>query len=319
MALSEDQKAMLRLLAQREQGYEDLAALMGLSVGEVREKVKDALDQLEADGGTPPPLPPEPEPPAQAPEPAPAPPPEMPEPTAAAAEPGEPTPANQPGEPAAPAAKPPPPSPSPPGSRPRPSLPSGKGARAALGAGLLVLIALVVVLAVSGGDDSGGPANGAGEGAATEEAVAANGKDVTQAVLEPVDGSDASGLAVFGRIKNSLALQVEASGLAPTAKGESYTIWLYDSPQKMLPLASTAVSQSGRFAARVEVPTEVLGYLADESFDQVDVSLTSDATLKASLAKATSEKKAPVYTGTDVLRGQITGPIIGAAKRQQGK
>ena len=43
MALSDDQRAMLRLLAQREQGYEDIAALMGLSVDEVRAKVDDAL------------------------------------------------------------------------------------------------------------------------------------------------------------------------------------------------------------------------------------------------------------------------------------
>ena len=55
MALSDDQKAMLRLLAQREQGYEDIAALMGLSVDEVRAKVKDALAQLEDEGLPPPP------------------------------------------------------------------------------------------------------------------------------------------------------------------------------------------------------------------------------------------------------------------------
>ena len=47
MALSDDQKAMLRLLAQREEGYKDMAALMGISVGEVRERVKEAL----AEGG----------------------------------------------------------------------------------------------------------------------------------------------------------------------------------------------------------------------------------------------------------------------------
>ena len=36
MALSDDQKAILRLLSQRgEQGYEDLSALMGISVEEV--------------------------------------------------------------------------------------------------------------------------------------------------------------------------------------------------------------------------------------------------------------------------------------------
>jgi len=44
MGLSDDQRAMLRLLAQRgEEGYDDVAALMGLSVEEVRAKVAEAL------------------------------------------------------------------------------------------------------------------------------------------------------------------------------------------------------------------------------------------------------------------------------------
>ena len=46
MALTDDQKAMLRLLAQREEGYEDIAALMGLSVDEVRARVKEALAEM---------------------------------------------------------------------------------------------------------------------------------------------------------------------------------------------------------------------------------------------------------------------------------
>ena len=41
---------MLRLLAQREQGYDDIAALTGSSVEEVRAKVKEAVAGLE---GTP--------------------------------------------------------------------------------------------------------------------------------------------------------------------------------------------------------------------------------------------------------------------------
>jgi hypothetical protein len=325
MALSEDQKAMLRLLAQREQGYEDLAALMGLSVDEVRVKVKDALDQLEAQGESAPDLPPEP---ARAEEPAPV----APKPSAAVAPAAEPAPSGEPAPrveepaaaeaPTAPATKAPA-RPKSPSSRPRPSLPKGTGARAALGAGLLVLIALVVVLAVSGGGDSADKTTASSGAGAVEEAIDANaasgGKEVTQAVLDPVDGGDAKGIAVFGRIKNSLALQIEASGLEPTGKGESYTVWLYESPQKMLPLASTRIGSNGKLAARVEVPTEVLGYLANETFDQIDISKTADATLKASLAKATQEKKVPVYTGTDVLRGRITGPIIGAAEKQSGE
>src|SRR6201999_1448479 len=50
VALSDEQNAMLRLLASGEQGYDDIAALMGLSVTEVRAKVVGALAQLEAEG-----------------------------------------------------------------------------------------------------------------------------------------------------------------------------------------------------------------------------------------------------------------------------
>ncbi len=295
MALSEDQKAMLRLLAQRgEQGYEDLAALLGIGVDEVYAKATEAATQLESEGIPAPAIPPPPG-------------------------------ASATGKPQPPVAEPEPPAVEKPVEpRPKPSLPNGNGARAAIAAGVLVVVALVVILALSDGDSGDTAVDGSGaSGAAAEEAVntdgGSGGREVTQAVLEPVDGSGAKGLAVFGRVKNSLALQIEASGLAPTAKGESYTIWLYDSPRKMLPLASTAVDKQGRIGSQVQLPTEVLGYLANETFDQINISLTSNATLKASLEKATREKETPIYTGADVLRGQITGPIIGAAKRKSGE
>jgi hypothetical protein len=299
MALSEDQKAMLRLLTERgERGYEDLAALTGVGVEEVHARALAAAAQLESEGIPAPAIPPPPGGVEAA-----SPPPAAPEPVKPAPEP-----ATQSEEPAKPAA----PSPEP-RRRPRLALPGG-GARVALAAGALVVVALVVILLV-GGSDSGSSAGGG----AAEEAASANtggeAKEVTKAVLAPVGGSGARGVAIFGRVKNSLALQLQASGLKPTGQGESYTVWLYESPQKMLPLASTRVGRSGKIAAQVEVPTEILGYLANETFGQIDISLTRDAALKASLAKATNEKKAPIYTGTDVLRGPITGPIIGAAKR----
>jgi len=307
MPLSDDQRAMLRLLAQREQGYDDLASLMGLSVEEVRAKVKDALGQLESEGE---PLPPTPAEPA-----APAPPPAEPKP----AEPEAPLPP-KPAKPATPPTPPPPAAKAAPASpHPRPSLPASSGARAAIAAGLAIVALFVVILAVGGGEDSSDPAPPAsGNGSASSEEpidTASTNPKLTQAVLSPLDDSDAKGLATFGRVKNALALQIEAEGLEPTGKGESYTVWLYESAQKMLPLASTVVDESGRIGAQVQVPTEVLAYLAQETFDQIDISLTTDATLKTALAKATREKEAPAYTGTDILRGRIEGPIIGAAKK----
>jgi hypothetical protein len=316
MPLSDDQKAMLRLLAQREQGYDDLAALMGLSVEEVRAKVKDALEQLEEEGAAAPQLPPEPVPAEEPAAPEPAAEPVAPVPPVAPIEPVEPA---QPEAPAA--AKPDPPRAtpvtrtSPP--RPRPMLPKSGGARAALAAGVAALALVIVVLAIGGGEDSGNDNAASGEttGAAETTASATTNPKLTQAVLSPVDGGDAQGLATFGRVKNSLALQIEAEGLEPTGKGQSYTVWLYESPEKMLPLATTAVGESGKIGAQVQVPTEVLAYLAKGTFDQIDVSLTEDAALKASLTKATKAKEAPAYTGTDVLRGRISGPIIGAADK----
>ena len=51
MELSNDQKAILRLLSQRgEDGYEDLTALLGIDAAAVHERAKAAAAQLEAEG-----------------------------------------------------------------------------------------------------------------------------------------------------------------------------------------------------------------------------------------------------------------------------
>jgi len=319
MELSNDQKAILRLLAQRgAAGYEDLTALLGIDAAEVHERARAAAAQLEADGI---PAPSIPAPGATKPA-APSEPPKAAPPSEAIAEPTPepakpaPAPPLEPKPPAAakPATPSPPPSPKAKTSGPKLSFPESGGARAALAAGVAIVVALVIVILVSGGGSDDSTSTAGTTTSAEGGSIAAANPKLTQAVLSPVDGSDAKGLATFGRVKNSLALQLEAEGLEPTAKGESYTVWLYDTAKKRIPLASTTVGANGKIGAQVEVPTEVLAYLANETFDQIYLSRTDDVTLKAALAKATKEKKSPIYTGTDVLSGTISGPIIGAAK-----
>jgi hypothetical protein len=312
MPLSDDQRAMLRLLAQREQGYEDIAALMGLSVDDVRSKVRDALAQLEDEGVETPsvPSPGEPEPkPAEppAPEPPPLTPPTALEPEIQVAT-----------EPARPAAATPP---SPPRSSGKSKPSRDNGMLIAIGggiAGLVVIVVLAVVLiSNSGGDDSGGSTSAStGDSTSQEVTNGADSQEVTGATLEAVDGSSASGQVTFGRVKNSLALGVVAKGLEPTGADDSYTIWIAQSPERMLPLAF-AEAKNGRIGASYEVPTELLVYLANGTFDQIVVTHTGNKPLEASLKKATEDEKAPVYTGTPVLEGTVTGPIVGAAKRQE--
>jgi hypothetical protein len=296
--MSDDQKAMLRLLAQREEGYEDMAKLMGISVEEVRERVKEALAEVEEPEAAPEPLVAEPAPAPVAPEPAPP----------AAAE---------------PAASPPPPPPAAAvpaaatpkkAGRPRQQLPSLKlpkdrGALIGLGAGVLVLIALAIVLALSGGDgddDSSTAANGGQD----TNLTAAQERNLTQAVLAPTGDADASGRALFGRFKKNVLLQVEAEGLEPSPAGQSYTVWLYRSPKLALQVGAVRVEDSGEIAAQFQIPAQLLNYIANGAFDQVDISLTSISEYKAAFNKAKRENKVPPYVGESVLRGKITGPAI---------
>lgn len=297
MALTDDQKAMLRLLAQREEGYEDMAAVMGLSVEEVRERVKEALAEVdeEAGGATAPPS-----------EATPPPPPSKPE--SPAASPVEPPPTVKE------AATPPPPpmrAAGPPKmSLPRPKLPKQRGPALGIVAGALVLVALVIVLIVGG---SGGGSSSSGT-AATEggeqHLTAAEEKNLTQAVLGPVEGGEGSGRALFGRYKKKVLLQVEAQGLEPSGQGRTYTIWLYRSPKLALQIGSVPVGSSGKIADQFQIPAQLLAYVANGAFNQIDVSLTPTAEYKAAFQKAKSEKKLPPHVGKSVLRGEITGPAI---------
>jgi hypothetical protein len=356
VALSDEQNAMLRLLASGEQGYDDIAALMGLSVTEVRAKVVGALAQLEAEGkpvpDVPSPIPGGAKPAAAAAPPAPTPSepdpviadPTPPGPAAAApsgAGPAAETAAPKPAAPkaaAAPAAgsagASPPPS-TPPSAGRTITLPSGRSAWLLGGGVAAIVVIVVVILLVSGGGgnssstassgsttpsaETGANANAAENEAGSESTSGT--KDPTVAKLVAVDGSEAEGQATFGRIKNKLALAVEATGLEPTTAGTSYTVWLAQSATKMLPLASTAVKASGKgagdIAAEFEVPVEVLAYLANGTFAELAITRTDDAELEAAIKVAKKEKATPAYTGEEVLHGQITGPIVGLAKREK--
>ncbi len=299
---------MLRLLAQREQGYDDIAALMGLSVEQVRAKVKEALAEIDSEEAPTPPPPPTPpkavEPPPPPPEPA-KPAPVVEQPVAAPS----PPPA------AAPAAKPSSP------SSPKLSLPTSNR-RLAEWVGGAVVVILIVLFATGAIDLGGGDSNsdtsttaatettaGGAEGSESST-TAANSSRETKAVLTPVPGGEGAGLALFGRIKKTAVLQVEAKGLQPSPKGKSYTVWLYRSPSVVLRVGAVAVTQNGTIAAQFPIPAQVLAYVAGGAFDKIDISLTDNAAYESEVAEAKKQKRLPAYTGKDVLRGEITGPAI---------
>jgi hypothetical protein len=288
VALTDDQKAMLRLLAQREEGYEDMAALMGVSVEEVRERVKEALVEVDEEAGT------SPEPSEEAP-----PPPAPPEPPRTEDRPPPPAPAQPKRAPGPPKL-----------SLPKPKLPQDRGPAVGIAAGALVVVALVIILIVGGsGGGSSASSGEPGEGG-EPQLTAAEEKNLTQAVLSPVDGGEGSGRALFGRYRKKVLLQVEAQNLEPSGKGQTYTVWLYRSPKLALQIGSVPVGSDGKIAAQFQIPSQLLAYIANGAFDQIDVSLTPTAEYQAAFQKAKGERKLPPHVGESVLRGEITGPAI---------
>jgi hypothetical protein len=184
------------------------------------------------------------------------------------------------------------------------------------GAAVGVVAVVLIAIAALGGDSSSGTAGGASEGEAAEIANREGG-GLTQAKLEPVDGGDASGRAIFGRIgKEEVVLQVTAENLEPAQGGDSYTVWLYRSPTLALRVGSVKVSDSGRLGARFPIPAELLAYVASGAFKQIKVSRTSDAAYEAQVRQAKKQKTLPPYSGKTALSGEITGPIVRAGSNQ---
>lgn len=170
---------------------------------------------------------------------------------------------------------------------------------------------LLLVLFATGAIDIGGDSDSDSGGSANTANLAADSDKLTQATLEPVDGGEASGRALFGRLGKEVVLQVIADGLEPTAAGESYTVWLYRSPKLSLRVGAVRVGKAGQLGGRFAIPTELLALVANGAFTQIDVSRTSDSAYRAEVARAKKEQRLPRYTGESVLRGDIVGPLAG--------
>ena len=302
MALTDDQKAMLRVLAQREEGYEDMAALMGISVEELRKRVKEALAEVDEedakDETASEPAPPAVVPAETAREPAPAPAPPAPAVTS---------------RPATAAARRP-------QRLPSLKLPKDRGALYGLVAGLVAIIGMAIALIVAGGSGGGSSSTATsaeGETASLVEAVSRN-PNLTDAILTPAPGGEGEGVAIFGRVKKAVVLEVAAKGLEPSEPGQSYAIWLSHAGKAMVPMGTAKVLESGELGARLEVPPTVLVLVAKRAFTQVDVTRVVDGRLKAAVATARKQRAESTYTGVPVLGGKINGPLIGAGGKSSG-
>ena len=357
MALTQEQRALLQLLLERDQSYEDISGLLGMDVGQVRRRARLALIEI---GGADPDeqvaltdyllgqadpigradvarhLRSDPEANALArklaaqlrllaPE---AEIPEIPAGDGRAA------------APSSPPASPTRPRPLPPGTGPaprpirsrrepaeRPASPSALTSdqrtliAALLGAGVLILVIVLLATGALGGDDED---SGAGDGTTSTQQAdnggEGGGAQLTRAVLLPPDGGDSpSGVAIFGRLRNTPVIQLTASDLEPPGDGENYSVWLYRNDEIALRLTQVdQVDESGRILIRFPIPAEALGFVANQTFRQIVLSLTNEDEYENEVeaARTDTPQRLPEFVGDTVLSGEIVGPGTGQASSE---
>ena len=179
--------------------------------------------------------------------------------------------------------------------------------------GVAALVVVIVLVAGGGGSDSHSTSTSAANDGGGGSSQQASNQGPPRAVLEAQDGSKARGIAVIGQIRQVPTLQVTAFNLEPTSGSQSYAIWLRSS-KTGIPLGRTKVTKTGRMQVRLQLPTQLLQFIGDRTLDNVDVSLVEDAEFKKAVSSARSRKKLPDFTGKDVL----SGPIVGAGLSPSG-
>jgi hypothetical protein len=333
MALRGDQRALLQLICERGQSYEDISGLLGGTVEDARRQAREALTEL---GGADPDaevgltdyllgqadpigradavryLQGDPEalelattiedklrliaPGADLPK--------LPEPRgrrARAATPG-------PGE------APPPPS--------RASGPSGSGDGplatrqgrmiAAIGAVGVILIAVILVIVFSGGDDST-PDSSAATTATDSTTSDQSESNITTVKLTPAGGSGVAGTAKFGLVNQSqLYVDLDLHGLPQVPKDSIDLVWLMVGEAGGYPVNDPTNSpivpdENGNFSGRIAVPTPVAVTVGNQA-TAVKISQSPIKDVAAAAKQASKAKnQTPIlpFTGTDLATGDI--------------
>ena len=323
MALKQDERALLQLVCERGQSYEDLAGLLGISEAEVRAKARQALTELggadpDAEVGLTDYLLGQADPigradvvrylqqdaetrelattiatKLQAIAPG-ATLPSIPEPRGR--RPKSATSTTSPpatGSAASPAVS-------------KPSRPPGQTRliAAIAGGGVILLFVILAIAGVFSGDDS---SDTGGSSSPSADATAAESqREITPVKLDPIDGSGVGGGANFGLANDQLFIDITLDGLDPEISNkEVYVIWLMINDKLGYPVSRLAPDDNGSIDSRLAVPTPVAAAVGANA-QSVLVTQTSAKQLASDIQEAV-KADVPVVSvsGTSLAQGNI--------------
>lgn len=190
---------------------------------------------------------------------------------------------------------------------------------AALGAGAIVLI--VIVLAVAGafgsGDDTGSPSADVGDQGDASSPLP-DGQEVTRIALLPEGNGDAAGAAIVGITTNDQPyLDLVIENLEPAPQNQAYIVWFMFNKNTGYPIPNPIVpGRDGSYEDRVPIPVEVSGAIARAS--AVEVSLSpADGLARAIQAAIQANDIAIKRPGRTVMRGDVPTPEDAGSGDQQ--
>jgi len=160
------------------------------------------------------------------------------------------------------------------------------------------VIVIAVVLALTG-------AFGGGDSEPAETTTAADEEVLESVSLRPQGGGNGSGEARFGlATEDQPFVELELQGLAAPSEGETYVVWLLLSANQGYPLSPVEVGADGSFSDRFPIPQFAIPIASRARF--VDISLSENRTLLSNLRRAVREEQPIIrYEGDSVLRGEI--------------
>lgn len=167
----------------------------------------------------------------------------------------------------------------------------------ALSASAVIVIAVVLALT--------GAFGGGGEPESAADATTAGEEVLETVALRPSGDGGGSGEARFGlATEDQPFVELDLQGLEAPSEGETYVVWLLLTANQGYPLSPVQVGPEGTFSDRFPIPQFAIPIASRARF--VDISLSRNRSLLSDLQEAVREER-PIlrYEGESVLRGEI--------------
>jgi hypothetical protein len=171
---------------------------------------------------------------------------------------------------------------------------------------VLCALALAIFAAGCGGSEDS-------ESSTTAAATAKSAESgSTEAVMKPVDGSNASGTIIFRKKANGATpLKVRLAGLEQLSGDRQYVVWLVGSRHDMLSLATYYGDKNGRIDAHMTpTPAKLLPVEYGTKTELLVTKVQNNDLFVKGIYEAEDPYDPPLI-GKPILRGTLTGPLAG--------